>query len=255
MAAYYNENEPKTAAWLRKLIKSGLIADGEVDTRSIVDVQPSDLTGFVQCHFFAGIGGWSYALRLAGWPDDRAVWTGSCPCQPWSVSGARRGASDGRDLWPAWFDLIRKRLPLRVFGEQVESPDGRWWLDRVFDDMESLEYAIGAADLPASSVGAPHERQRLWFVADAAGTHGRWRPEMAKGPSQKLRGSGQIVRHVAWPDGRGSRSTLAVADVLSPSYGVSGRMGRLRGYGNAIVPQVAAEVIAAYMEVCEDGIR
>lgn len=66
MAAYYNENDPKTAAWLRELIKAGLIADGEVDTRSIVDVRPDDLRGFVQCHFFAGIGGWSYALRLAG---------------------------------------------------------------------------------------------------------------------------------------------------------------------------------------------
>lgn len=45
MAAYYNENEPKTAAWLRELIKAGLIADGEVDTRSIVDVQSGDLMG------------------------------------------------------------------------------------------------------------------------------------------------------------------------------------------------------------------
>ena len=75
VSSYYNEFDPFAAAWLRELIKDGQIADGEVDERSIVDVRPDDLRGFTQCHFFAGIGGWSYALRLAGWPDDAPVWT------------------------------------------------------------------------------------------------------------------------------------------------------------------------------------
>ena len=103
MAAYYNENDPFAAAWLRELIKAKLIADGEVDERSIELVRPDDLRGFVQCHFFAGIGGWSYALRLAGWPDNREVWTGSCPCQPWSVAGKGDGENDARHLWPVWY--------------------------------------------------------------------------------------------------------------------------------------------------------
>lgn len=81
-SAYYNENDPFAAAWLRRLIEAGEIAPGVVDERSIVDVQPQDLSSYTQCHFFAGIGGWSLALRFAGWPDDRPVWTGSCPCQP-----------------------------------------------------------------------------------------------------------------------------------------------------------------------------
>ena len=85
---YYNEHDAKAAAWMRELIKEGLIADGDVDERSIVDVQPGDLAGYTQCHWFAGIGGWSLALRLAGWPDDRPVWTGSCPCQPFSSAGS-----------------------------------------------------------------------------------------------------------------------------------------------------------------------
>jgi hypothetical protein len=59
VAAYYNEIDSFAAAWLRELIKAGLIADGEVDERSIADVRPDDLRGFTQCHFFAGIGGWS----------------------------------------------------------------------------------------------------------------------------------------------------------------------------------------------------
>jgi DNA (cytosine-5)-methyltransferase 1 len=88
--AYYNEIDPFAAAWLRELIKAGLIADGEVDERSIELVRPDDLRGFTQCHFFAGIGGWSYALRLAGWPDDRDVWTGSCPVSAVERGGQRR---------------------------------------------------------------------------------------------------------------------------------------------------------------------
>jgi len=66
MTAYYNEIDPYAAQWLRNLIAAGHIAPGEVDTRSILDVSPSDLTGFTQCHFFAGIGVWSHALRRGG---------------------------------------------------------------------------------------------------------------------------------------------------------------------------------------------
>ena len=79
MTVYYNENDPKAAAWLRALIGEGQIAPGDVDERSIKDVRPDDLTPYTQHHFFAGIGVWSHALRRAGWPDERPVWTGSCP--------------------------------------------------------------------------------------------------------------------------------------------------------------------------------
>src|SRR3954466_5328778 len=134
MAAYYNENDKFAAVWLRELIKAGLIADGEVDERSIEAVTADDVRGFAQCHFFAGIGGWSYALRLADWPDERAVWTGSCPCQPFSVAGKQLGAGDERHLWPAFFALIRKCRPQFVFGEQVANSIGHGWLDGVSAD-------------------------------------------------------------------------------------------------------------------------
>ncbi len=166
MSAYYNEFNPEAAAWLRELIKSGVIADGVVDERSIREVQPEDLRGFVQCHFFAGIGVWSYALRLAGWPDDRPVWTGSCPCQPFSTAGTRQGFGDERHLWPDFFKLIREQRPPTVFGEQVASKDGRAWLDLVHADMEGAGYALGALDLCAAGFGAPHIRQRMWFVGE-----------------------------------------------------------------------------------------
>jgi len=164
--AYYNEIDPKAAAWLKELIKSGHIAPGEVDERSIEDVTPRDLAGFVQCHFFAGIGVWSYALRRAGWPDDRQVWTGSCPCQPFSSAGKGGGLDDERHLWPAWHWLIEQCRPAIVFGEQVASKSAEPWVDLVQSDLETLDYAFGAIPFPAAGVGAPHIRDRLYWVAD-----------------------------------------------------------------------------------------
>ena len=164
---YYNEHDPKTAAWLRELIAARLIPAGYVDERSIVDVRPEDLAGYTQCHFFAGIGGWSYALKLAGWPEDRPVWTGSCPCQPFSSAGKQRGTADERHLWPVFANLIRERRPSTVFGEQVASPLGRAWLAGVRADLEDMGFAVGASDLCAAGVGAPHPRQRLYWVGHA----------------------------------------------------------------------------------------
>ena len=164
MAAYYNEYDPKAAAWLRELIKQGHIADGVVDERSIEDVTPTELLGFTQCHFFAGIGVWSYALRRAGWADDRPVWTGSCPCQPFSAAGKGAGFDDERHLWPAFHHLISQCRPDVVLGEQVASKDGLGWLDLVQSDLEATGYASGAVDLCAAGIGAPHIRQRLWWV-------------------------------------------------------------------------------------------
>ncbi|MDX0262421.1 DNA cytosine methyltransferase [Sinorhizobium meliloti] len=169
MPAYYNEFDPYAAQWLRNLISAGHIAPGDVDERSIEEVSADDLKEYTQCHFFAGIGGWSLALRLSGWADDRPAWTGSCPCQPLSSAGQQRGHEDDRHLWPAFFRLIAKRKPSVVFGEQVASADGREWFAAVRADMESVEYACGAADLCSAGVGAPHVRQRLYWLADANG--------------------------------------------------------------------------------------
>lgn len=164
---FYNEIDFKAAAWLRELIFNGLIPPGHVDTRSILEIKPDELKPYTQCHFFAGIGGWSLALQLAQWPTDRSVWTGSCPCQPFSVAGKGLGTSDERHLWPTFFNLIRECRPVVVFGEQVASGPALGWLDGVFSDLEGEDYACGATDLCAAGVGAPHIRQRLYWVADA----------------------------------------------------------------------------------------
>lgn len=169
MSAYYNEIDPYAVEWLRNLIKAGHIADGEVDTRSIVNVSPDDLRGFDQCHFFAGIAGWSHALRLAGWADNRKIWTGSCPCQPFSVAGKGKGTDDERHLWPHFFRLIRGCRPPVVMGEQVAGAAGYGWIDGVRSDLESESYTIEGVDIAACSVNAPHIRQRLYWVAKEMG--------------------------------------------------------------------------------------
>lgn len=192
---FYNEHDPKAAAWLRELIRHEHIPAGIVDERTIEDICPSELAGFTQCHFFAGIGGWSLALKLAGWPDDRPVWTGSCPCQPFSTAGKGGGFADERHLWPAFHHLISQCQPPVVFGEQVASKDGLAWLDLVRADCEASGYAVGAVDLCAASVGAPHIRQRLWWVADRN--------------DKGLEGRGGVLERavecVAWPLGVAGR--------------------------------------------------
>lgn len=167
MAAYYNEHDAYAAQWLRNLIAAGHIAPGDVDERSIEDVHPDDLKPYAQCHFFAGIGVWSLALRRAGWPDDRPVWTGSCPCQPFSAAGQGAGFDDPRHLWPSFDWLIQERRPPVVFGEQVASKDAEPWLDLVQADVEALGYAFGAIPFPSAGIGAPHIRDRLYWVDDS----------------------------------------------------------------------------------------
>jgi len=289
--AYYNEIDPKAAAWLRDLIAQRLIPDGHVDTRSICEVQPSDLAGFVQCHFFSGIGGWPEALRLAGVPSDFPLWTGSCPCQPFSASGKQKGEADERHLWPEFRRLIAECRPPVVFGEQVASRLGREWLSGVRADLEELGYAVGASDLCAAGVGAPHIRQRLYWgacrvadsvrerrrrgeprredagdawesgedggVADAAGQRRTREPVLLRSEAGG-RDEGGV------PETPGSGSTFWSHSILIPcrdgkarrieptifplAHGVPGRVGLLRGAGNAIVPQVAATFIGAFLD-------
>lgn len=316
--AYYNDNDPYVAAWLRNLIAAGHLPDGDVDERSITEVRAGDVAGYTQVHFFAGIGGWPLALQLAGWPSTRPVWTGSCPCQPFSAAGKRRGEADERHLWPEFRRLIAECGPDVVFGEQVASDDGRRWLAGVRADLEDLGYGVGAVDLCAAGVGAPHIRQRLYWVGDASGS-GRfgsrvylragesrdaiddargtgssgggladtdgWQPRdggLQRGGEHGLqpsngRAAGRLAnaeytigrseyeahgnasgrdrsrRRSPWRDfylvACGDGRTRRIGTGVQPlAHGVPARVGRLRAYGNAIIPQLAAEFVRAYME-------
>jgi DNA (cytosine-5)-methyltransferase 1 len=217
--AYYNEHDSKKAAWLRELIQAGLIAPGDVDERDIQDVLPRELIGYTQCHFFAGVGVWSRALRRAGWPDGRPVWTGSCPCQPFSTAGKGAGFADERHLWPAFHWLVSQCRPDVVFGEQVESTDGRSWLDLVQSDLEASAYAVGPVGLCAAGFGAPHIRHRFFFVADAASDNQRRIRQSGEGDGWRELSAGRF----------GTVSGLA--DALPA--------GRAKGWGESRSGQVA----------------
>lgn len=276
--AWYNENDLQIAAWLRELQVEGLIPSGMICERSIEDIRPEECAE--TSHFFAGIGGWAYALQLARWPSDAPVWTGSCPCQPFSLAGKRKGFADPRHLWPAWKKLIAKCRPPTIFGEQVAGNDGRKWLDRVRSDLEAMGYAVGSADLCAASVGAPEIRQRLWWVADATGQRRDGGESSARearrGRAQNCGGLGNTNGQgpQRWGDNASKHSGQCAFGPTSPwsefdlipcadgkarriepgsfplAHGVPARVLRLRGYGNAIVPQVAAAFIKAFMS-CE----
>lgn len=260
-AAYYNEIDPYAADWLRNLIASGHIAPGDVDERSIEDVHPDDLRPYTQCHFFAGIGVWSYALRRAGWADDRPVWTGSCPCQPFSAAGKGTAFDDERHLWPAWHWLISQRRPPIVFGEQVASKDAEPWLDLVSTDLEALGFEAAAIAFPSASVGAPHKRDRTYFVANAKQHHrGRQAPAtdhdrpQADGPADRTGGCGSTPcrlgnahgeragpgpvngfwRSADWLLCRDGKWRPVEPGTFPLAHGAAARVGRLRAYGNAI---------------------
>ena len=326
MTCYYNENDPYAADWLRRLIAAGELPAGEVDERSIEDVDAGDLRGYEQAHFFAGIGGWPLALEWADW--EGPVWTGSCPCQPLSGAGLRGGHRDKRHLWPAFHGLIAECRPAIVFGEEVGGPLGRAWMSAVRLDMEAMGYACGCADLPASSIGAPHIRQRLYWMAYADGVgsarhcrqadiasgrggagggladssergreqgiHGGGREEVGRGGEPNglaVRGADDGLANANGERGRtlggglsgdeednrrqsdnepkrdgagawegvewlpcGSEIRPTEPGLLPLAHGISGRMGRIRAYGNAVVPQLAEAFIRAARDAAgEEG--
>lgn len=256
--AYYNEFDKFSAAWLRELIKYGCIAPGDVDERDIQDVLPRDLDGYTQCHLFAGIGVWSYSLRCAGWKDDRPIWTCSCPCQPFSAAGEGLAFDDERHLWPAAHHLIKERRPVAVLGEQVASKDAEYWLDLVQTDLEALGYAFGAVPFPAASVGAPNLRDRLYWVADSGnkGSQGLRKFEFQPLPERFETEERHITKgNMASPfwDGEAKCGADGVVRIVPQIYGqmvngTSGRVGALRGYGNAINAVQAQTFIEAFME-------
>lgn len=180
----------------------------------------------------------------------------AAPASHSSAGGDGAGFEDARHLWPAWGALIRECRPSVCFGEQAASKDGRAWLDIVWADLEQWGYAFGPFLLPACGVGAPHCRDRLWFVADANSERQPWAPTGAAAQDEERdlaphQQAGRAVGHEAgsgvqspWPPGLSEVHRIPLA-----TDGDSIGMGGIRATGNAIVAPVAAEIIRAYREI------
>lgn len=155
---------------------------------------------------FAGIGGFELAARWMGWntiawsewdpfcqkvlsyhfPEAKGygdikqadftqyrgqcdILTGGFPCQPYSVAGKRLGKEDDRHLWPEMLRAIREIQPRWIVGENVRgllSWNGGVVFEEVCSDLESEGYEVQAFIIPAAGVGAPHRRDRIWFIAN-----------------------------------------------------------------------------------------
>jgi DNA (cytosine-5)-methyltransferase 1 len=214
---------------------------------------------------FAGIGGIDLGFERAGltcvaqvendpwcirvlekhWPDvprwgdihdldpkelpDHDVIAGGFPCQPVSYAGSRRAQDDPRWLWPEFFRIVRTVRPRFVVVENVPGLLTAGMGD-ILGDLASVGYDAEWTSVPAASVGAPHRRERIFIVA------------YPHDEGQRLRCSEPGGRPIFVSSGAGRPRGLrwaAEPDVGRVAHGVPGRVDRLRGLGNAVVPQVA----------------
>ncbi|MGB1101905.1 MAG: DNA cytosine methyltransferase, partial [Pontimonas sp.] len=209
--------------------------------------------------------------------------TGGYPCQPFSAAGERRGEEDDRHLWPEVRRIIERCRPRWVLCENVAG-HVTLGLDAVLSEMESLGYTCRATVIPACAVDAKHRRDRVWILANSEHLRSEighaQRPESNRqrqasdavprrslvanslGPGlEGFAGHGtngnqpgrinQDARRstptpCVW---HGEREWFAESGMGRVANGIPKRVDRLRGLGNAIVPQVAAEILRVMMEV------
>lgn len=246
MKTFYNDIEPFIVGWLKRLESSDCITPGTISGTSILDLSPADIVGFDWCHFFAGLAGWNRALQLVGWPKSFPVWTGSCPCQPFSIANTSGGGQDDlRHLWPAFYKLIKQGRPPVLFGEQVENAIKWGWLDELFDDLEKEDYSCGAIVLPASSIGVNHRRTRIFWGAYSL----RERRERFESLKRILKSTETSQSLNGDTVARARRAVVGDYIDLLSSNELSLAMERraLTGYGNSIVPELAAEFIRYFI--------
>ena len=214
---------------------------------------------------------------VKGKEGDADVIVGGFPCQPMSVAGKRRGTDDDRYLWPEMFRLIREIKPQFVIGENVKNivniQDGVVF-ETVCTDLESEGYEVQSFNIPAAGVGAPHRRERIWIVANTHSSNQRTRK---KSKQQERNTSRECFSNSSEYDAntnseglqrlwsehklRNSKEEKQTSgnswwsvepNVGRVAHGVPGRVHRLKGLGNAIVPQIAKEIGLAIKKVVND---
>ena len=177
--------------------------------------------------------------------------TGGYPCQPFSQAGKRQGEEDDRHLWPAMFEIIRSCRPHWVLAENVAGHISMG-LDEVLSDLESEDYTVQPLIIPACAVDAPHRRDRVWIVAYSikTGRNDIQTIQCKTNVKNAQRTSTSDLGH--YP---GDEWTWAKRDLrdLREDYDLSEGMDRLGALGNAIVPQVAYQIINAMIQADESA--
>ena len=146
----------------------GLEATGGFETKAFCDIEkyPRQV---LQKHWphvkqYEDIKELNYERLKADGIDSIDIITGGCPCQPFSIAGRQKGEQDPRHLWPEYFRLVKELRPTWVIGENV-SGHIKLGLDTVIEDLESEDYAVRPFSISASSIGANHQRERIWILA------------------------------------------------------------------------------------------
>ena len=212
--------------------------------------------------------------KFKGDPGSVDILSGGFPCQPFSVAGQRKGESDDRYLWPEYLRIIREIQPSYVVGENVAGltsmEDGET-LDGILSDLEGAGYETEQFIIPACGVGAWHRRDRIWIIAynESRGRSGSPASKYG-GKDGSRKQDREICSDVS--DGYVSHSEGNIRDnenqcsgrprkasqkrfngntwsvepgVGRVANGIPNRVDRLKGLGNAIVPQVAYEIFKA----------
>ena len=176
-------------------------------------------------------------------PTRPDVICGGFPCQPFSVAGDQRAKDDPRHLWPEMLRIIKEQKPTWVVGENV-SGLVKLGLDEILDEMEDQGYSTRTFNIPAFSVGAPHQRQRLWIIGHLGDPehNGSPTPERQRGllkqpekPKKQisiweLEGTSGASGDVANPDNEGVRSRIGGDDF---DYEEESGEGGVDGEGSA----------------------
>jgi DNA (cytosine-5)-methyltransferase 1 len=196
------------------------------------------------------------------------VLSGGFPCQPYSNAGKQLGKADERHLFPEMLRAIKEIKPRWVIGENVRglvSWNGGMVFHEVYDDLEREGYEVQSFLIPASSVGARHQRQRVWFIANSKCTRlEHWNKEndlSIKDGKTSKEGSGfaKVIKTISSGFDRSWRINEKTKDIICNGHdGLSERLDSItfpkwrnesiKAAGNAVVPQVVYQIFKAIDE-------
>ena len=191
--------------------------------------------------------------------------TGGYPCQPFSVAGRQQGEKDPRHVWPEYFRLIKELRPSWVIGENV-SGHVKLGLDTVLENLESEGYSARTFSISASSIGANHQRERIWIVANSGCSWGSGSEFQRKNENEiKKENANQFERsssssqsNMVYSDSERLEKWESIGENFSQEYqtligadwwsiepdvgrvanGVPKRVDRLKSLGNSLVPHI-----------------